>query len=479
MFTLNDVLHSNQGSITLVGAEALVGDVLFSAAQHDSRCCGTGDLYVAIKGAHVDGHSFIPDAARAGALGALCTTPYPDVPPCFYQLVVPDVIAALHATARVRARRQPETIKIGVTGSSGKTTTKEAIAAVLGTVAPTLKTFASYNNEIGYPLTLLRLAPEDRFAVLEMGAERVGELRALCETIACPDWSVITTIGAAHLNYFGSIEQIAIAKSELVQVLSPDGIAFLNYDHPAVCNMAEKTKARVITYGRGQGATVRGSELEGDALFGYRFRLQVEHQEVYVHLRLPGEHGVTTALAAAAVGYAAGVSLSLIREALESLVPAKGRGRVKVAAGPNGSTLIDDTYNSNRQAVVSITRAMRDTALPLGGKRWAVLGELLGLGELSQQEHYETGKALASNIDCLVAIGDHARYFVEGAVYAGMPVHQTHYFPANIDNPADVEKGKLAVVELLKQQVTEHDLVLVKGSRDMRMETLVAMFESI
>jgi UDP-N-acetylmuramoyl-tripeptide--D-alanyl-D-alanine ligase len=479
MFTLNDILHSNQGSITLVGAEEPVADVLFFTAQHDSRCCGTGDLYVAIKGTHVDGHSFIPAAARAGALAALCVEPHPNVPSGFYQLVVPDVVAALHATAYARVLRQPATIKIGVTGSSGKTTAKEAIAAVLSTVAPTLKTFASYNTEIGYPLTLLRLAPEDQYAVLEMGAERVGELQALCETIARPDWSVITTVGAAHLKYFGSLERIAIAKSELVQVLSPDGMAFLNYDDPAVYAMAAKTKARVITYGCGEGATVRGSELQGDALFGYRFLLQIGHQRVYVQLHLPGEHGVTIALAAAAVGYAAGVPLSLIQGALETLVPPEGRGRVKIAAGPNRSTLIDDTYNSIRQAVISITRAMHRTTLPLDGKRWAVLGELLEQGELSQQEHYETGKALAGNVDCLVAIGDQARYFIEGAVSAGMPVQQTHYFPVNVDNSADIEKGKQAVAELLKQQVTEHDLVLIKGSHGMHMETLVAMLESL
>jgi UDP-N-acetylmuramoyl-tripeptide--D-alanyl-D-alanine ligase len=243
--------------------------------------------------------------------------------------------------------------------------------------------------------------------------------------------------------------------------------------------MAAKTKARVITYGRGEGATVRGSELEGNALFGYRFLLQIADQHASVQLHLPGEHGVTTALAAAAVGYAAGIPLPLIQGALETLVPPNGRGRVKIAAGPNGSTLIDDTYNSIRQAVISITTAMHRTTLPPDGKRWAVLGELLEQGELSQQEHYETGKALTGTVDCLVAIGDHARYFIEGAIHAGMPAQQTHYFPVNTDNSADVEKGKQAVVELLKQRVTEHDLVLIKGSHGMHMETLLAMLESI
>jgi UDP-N-acetylmuramoyl-tripeptide--D-alanyl-D-alanine ligase len=430
---------------------------------------------MAVKGNRVDGHSFIPDVIRAGAAGVLCTQPHPDAPSDFLQFVVPDVVKAAQATARVRVQRQPQTLKIGITGSSGKTTTKEAIAAVLSRVAPTLKTHASYNNEIGYPLTLLRLEAEQRYAVLEMGAEAIGELRGLCDAVAPPDWSLITTVGAAHLKQFGSRENVAIAKSELVQVLSKEGIALLNYDDPAVRAMNEKTKARVIYYGRDPKADISATTLEEFGLLGTRITLHIEGQEIQVQLALPGMHGVTTALAAAAVGYVAGVPFPDIRDALEALKPARGRGEVKPGVGPNGSTVIDDTYNSIRQAIIAMTQALRTTPLPSTGKRWVVLGELLEQGEYSLEEHYASGKAL-STCDYLVAIGDYARYFVIGAQEAGMPAEHIYYFEANPAQGAAVEEAKRAAAELLHQKVKGEDLVLIKGSRGMYMETMLSMF---
>src|SRR5438445_8805270 len=256
MFTLNDILQGNEGAVHLHGPSSPDPEQVFPAAQHDSRQVGRGDLFVAIKGKHVDAHSFIPAVAQAGAGAALCTELSSESPPEFLQIVVPDVVQALHATARVRTQRQQNTTLIGITGSNGKTSTKEAVAAVLSHKAPTLKTQASYNNEIGYPLTLLRLEPQHRYAVLEMGAQWVGELKWLCETVARPDWSLITNVGAAHLEYFGSQERVVIAKSELVQVLPPDGIAILNIDDPNVRGMQEKTAARVLFYGLNEAAEV-------------------------------------------------------------------------------------------------------------------------------------------------------------------------------------------------------------------------------
>src|SRR5581483_9704887 len=203
MFTLDDILQGNTNGVRIHSNAPSDPQLVFRSAHHDSRQIEPGDLFIAIKGAKVDGHRFIHAVARAGALGALCTEPAEDVPPGFLQIIVPDVVAALHATARVRTARQQNTTLIGITGSNGKTSTKEAVAAVLSRKAPTLKTQASYNNEIGYPLTLLRLEPQHRYAVLEMGAQRVGELAWLC-TIATPNWSLITTVGSSHLEYFGS-----------------------------------------------------------------------------------------------------------------------------------------------------------------------------------------------------------------------------------------------------------------------------------
>ncbi|EFH80534.1 UDP-N-acetylmuramoyl-tripeptide--D-alanyl-D-alanine ligase [Ktedonobacter racemifer] len=476
MFTLQDVIAGSQELLSMHGSLADPGHLLFQCAQHDSRQYERDDLFVAITGARVDGHRFIPAIARAGGAGALCTTLSEDVPAGFLQLVVPDVVKALQATARVRVQRQPETLKIGITGSSGKTTTKEAIAAVLGRVAPTLKTYASYNNELGYPLTLLRLEAEHRYAVLEMGAEWVGELRGLCETIACPDWSVITTVGAAHLKHFGSLANVAIAKSELVQVLSPEGIAFLNYDDPVVRAMKEKTRARVIYYGQGDGAAVRALHVEERGLLGSRFTLRIEDEDVPVQLRLPGTHGITTALAAAAVGSAANIPLESIRESLEALSPVQGRGVVKGGAGPNGSTLIDDTYNAIRHSIIAMAQAMQATTIAPQGKRWVVLGELFEQGEHTRDEHLASGLGLAGKVDYLVVLGDNARYYMEGALQAGMPRKAIYHFSVDTTKSTDVEEGKRAIASLLKEKVTPDDLLLIKGSRQMRMETMLSMF---
>ena len=473
MFTLNDILQGNDDTVRLQGASSADIEQVFPAAQHDSRQVRQGDLFIAIKGEHVDGHSFIPAAAQAGAGAVLCTEPSAEAPPEFLQIVVPDVVQALHATARVRTQRQQNTTLIGITGSNGKTSTKDAAASVLSRKAPTLKTYASYNSEIGYPLTLLRLEPGHRYAVLEMGAQWVGELTWLCNTIARPNWAILTNVGAAHLEYFGSQERVAIAKSELVQALPAEGIAILNYDDSNVRSMSEKTQARVLYYGLGEGAHVRGSNISGDTLRGRHFTLSYQDQQVDIQLRLPGEHGVTIALAAAAAGCAAEMSLQDICMALEALSPARGRGEIK--PGPNGSTLIDDTYNANRQSIIAITQAMRATHLVDGARRWAVLGDIFELGRYARVEHRLSGEALAGVVDYLVAVGDEARYYVEGAIRASMPAENVYYFDADIENAPELEDAKHAAADLLKKEVKSDDLVLLKGSRGMHMETMLDM----
>jgi UDP-N-acetylmuramoyl-tripeptide--D-alanyl-D-alanine ligase len=473
MFTLNDVLQGNTDTFSLAGDKTPAPAMIFRAAHHDSRQIGAGDLYIALKGANVDGHSFIPAAARAGALGALCTEPASDVPSDFLQILVPDVVAALHATARVRAQRQEHTTLIGITGSNGKTSTKEAVAAVLGRIAPTLKTQASYNNEIGYPLTLLRLEPQHRYAVLEMGAQWVGELAWLCRTIASPNWSIVTNVGASHLEFFKSQERVTIAKTELVQALAADGIAILNYDDANVRGMGQQTQARVLYYGTDAAAEVRADAIGGNTLFGHSFTLHYHGQQRQVQLHMPGEHGIAIALAAAATGCAAEMALDEIALALEALAPAKGRGEIK--PGPGGSTIIDDTYNANRQSILAITDTMRATPLAEGGKRWAVIGDIFELGPFARAEHHASGVALAGNVDYLVALGDKARFYVEGALAAGMPEKNAYYFCADVENADELEAAKRAVADLLIHEVHGDDLVLIKGSRGMRMETILNM----
>ena len=484
MFTLSDIMQANEGKFRIQSSLPLEPKLLFQAAHHDSRQIEAGDLFVALKGARVDGHSFLSAVARAGALGALCTEPSSDVPEQFVQIIVPSVVEALQATARVRAQRQKNTIFIGITGSNGKTSTKDAVAVVLSRRAATLKTQASYNNEIGYPLTLLRLEAQHRYAVLEMGAQWVGELAGLCRTIMCPNWAIITNVGAAHLEFFGSPERVLLAKTELVQALTSEGIAILNYDDVNVRAMSAKTSARVLYYGCGKGAEVRAQDIGGDILFGHSFTLTYHGQRQHIQLRLPGEHGVTIALAAAAAGCAAELPLDEIGVALEQLRPTKGRGEIK--SGPRGSILIDDSYNANRQSILAIAKAMHEARNVVGeakgminqaptGRRWAVLGDIFELGVYAQAEHYATGEALAEKVDYLLAIGEQARYYVEGAIAAGMAQQHIYYFSADPENKTQLEEAKHAAADLLMQEVRSSDLILLKGSRSMRMETMLDM----
>lgn len=473
MFTLSDIMQGNEGRIWLQSMIPPDPELSFHSAHHDSRQIGPGDLFVAIKGERVDGHNFIPAVAQAGALAALCTEPAVDVPPHFLQFVVPNVIDALVATARVRARRQQHTTMIGITGSNGKTTTKEAVAAVLSQQAPTLKTYASYNNEVGLPLTLLRLESQHRYAVLEMGAEWVGELAWLCGIVR-PNWSIITNVGSAHLRTFGSAEHVAIAKSELVEALTPEGIAILNYDDIQVRAMSQKARACIVYYGMGNTAEVQGSDIGGNALYGHYFTLHYRDLQLPIQLQLPGKHGVYIALAAATAGFLAEVPPAGIRSALESLPSVKGRGEIK--QGPNGSTLIDDSYKANRQSIIADINMMKATPIPEGGKRWAILGDMLDLDKYAQDEHYAVGQALFGNVDYLIAIGDQARFYVEGAQDAGMPTEYIHFFAADVHNSSGLEAAKGAAANVLIRNVQSIDLLLLKGSNPLHMQTMLDMF---
>ncbi len=474
MFTLNDILQGNANNLRLLTTASVNPDQIFCEAHHDSRLLKAGDLFIARTGEATDGHAFIPHAAQAGAGAVLCKEPSESVPPEFLQIVVPDVLKALHATARTRAQRQEDTVFIGITGSNGKTSTKDAAATVLSQDAPTLKTFASYNHELGYPQTILRLEPQHKYAVLEMGAQWVGELTWLSESIARPDWSVITNVGAAHLALFGSQERVVQAKSELVQVLSSGGVAILNYDDLNVRGMGEKTKARRFFYGLNPEAHIFADEISGDSLKGLSFTLNYQYQQRRVEFHQPGRHSLMTALAAAAIGCVAEMHIDHICAALEKIKPSPGRCELK--SGPNGSALIDDTYNANRQSILASLQAIQESELGRKGKRWIVLGDIFELGEYARQEHFMSGEAVAGVADYLIAFGDKARFYVEGAIAAGMPSEQTYYFSADVGRLDELEAAKRAVADLLVHSVQREDLVLLKGSRGMRTETMLKMW---
>jgi UDP-N-acetylmuramoyl-tripeptide--D-alanyl-D-alanine ligase len=237
--------------------------------------------------------------------------------------------------------------------------------------------------------------------------------------------------------------------------------------------MGAKTRARKLYYGLSQEADVRGSDIQGEALLGLRFTFHYAGQHKRVQLHLPGVHGVMIALAAASAGCAAQMNIDEVCDALERLQPAKGRGEIK--PGPNGSTLIDDTYNANRQSIVAMIATMKTTKLSVSGKRWVVLGDIFELGQYAPEEHIACGKELVGTIDYLVAIGDQARFYVEGALRAGMHEKNIHYFRADVENITELESAKQAAANLLKREVHSEDLVLLKGSRGMRMETMLHM----
>lgn len=473
MFLLSDILQSNAGKIYVQSEVAPTSDIVFRSAQHDSRQVGPGDLFIAIKGERVDGHTFIPTVARAGAIGVLCSEPARDVPPDFLQCVVPSVGEALISLAHVRASRQQNTTMVAITGSNGKTTTKEAIAAVLENAAPTLKTYASYNNEIGLPLTLLRLEPTHRYAVLEMGAEWVGELTQLCNIVR-PHWSVVTNVGSAHLRTFGGPEGVARAKGELVEALDFDGIAILNYDDPVVRAMHSRTKARVLYYGIEDGAEVQAKDIEGDALRGYSFRVSYQDKSVPIQLQLSGRHGISVALAAASAGFLAGVAPEAMQKALGSLSVTPGRGEIQ--PGPNGSRLINDAFKANRQSLLAGIDVMYRTMLAEGGKRWAVLGDMLDLAQYATDEHYITGKELARKADYLVAIGDEARHYVAGAIDGGLPEEHIYFFEADPANTPQLNAAKQAAAELLLEKVQSNDILLLKASHPLYLGTMIESF---
>jgi UDP-N-acetylmuramoyl-tripeptide--D-alanyl-D-alanine ligase len=468
MFTGEELLAATAG--------AVVGGALpdvFPGAAIDSRQVHPGELFVAIRGETTDGHRYIAAAVERGAAAILCAQP--DAGAVEYgvpHVVVADPLAALQAVARERLARQPRTRVIAVAGSNGKTSVKEATGALLERLAPTLRTTGNLNTETGVPVSLLRLLPEHTYAVIEMGAQRVGEVAALCR-IAPPAIAVVTVVGPEHLEFFGGMAQVIQAEGEVVDALPPDGLAILNADDADVRGMASRTRARMLTYGRASDAAVRGVDVTGDTLTGLSFTLTYAGQQAAAQLHLPGAHAVSTALAAAAVALSCGMSLEEVAEALEALRPAKRRGEVK--AGVNGSVVIDDSYNSNRQSALAALETLRGAQLPAGARRWFVFGDMLELGDYSPAEHAALGPALAQGgIERVTLVGEDTRYTYEAALAAGYPATSITYFSASLDQPDVLLRAKQAAAALLGAEVAPGDLVLVKGSLGVGMDFVVA-----
>ncbi|TRW42768.1 UDP-N-acetylmuramoyl-tripeptide--D-alanyl-D-alanine ligase, partial [Georgenia yuyongxinii] len=403
------------------------GAVVDGEVVTDSRAAGPGDLFAAFAGEHADGHDYVARALAAGATGALVARA--DAAPDAQDrlVVVDDVAAALgtlarHVLALVRAARGPhdQLRVVAVTGSVGKTTTKDLLAHLLAPLGERIAPPGSFNNEIGLPLTVLRTRPTTATLVLEMGADRVGNLDYLT-SVAPPDVAVVLAVGRAHLGEFGGIENVAKAKSELVTGLAPQGTAVLNADDPRVAAMAPLAPARVVTFGRGPDASVRAQDVTLDDAGHARFTLTTPAGRAPVTLALVGEHHVTNALAAAAVALELGLPLADVAAALGTAGAASPH-RMDVRTRADGVRIVDDSYNANPDSMRAGLRALaglRGTD-PAATRRVAVLGEMLELGEDSAAEHTDLGAEVARlGVDLLVAVGAGTAPLAAGARAAG------------------------------------------------------------
>ncbi len=417
----------------------------------DSRQAGHGDLFVALPGDRRDGHEFILDALARGARGVLVREAPEALPAEAAVFVVPDTLAALQRLAAGRRdRRRPKVI--GVTGSVGKTTTKEIIAAVLGARYRVLKNEANYNNEIGLPLTLLGLTHRHQRAVLEMGMYALGEIRSLCE-IARPEVGVVTNVGPSHLERLGSLEAIAAAKAELPESLPPHGYAVLNADDPLVMTMAGRTRARLLTYGASADADVRGTDIASRGLEGVAFRLHWQGESVWVDTHLPGRHIVSNTLAAAAVALADGMPLAEVAVALgDAQVPL----RIQVHRGRNGCTILDDTYNASPASVA----AALDLLAEIPGRRIALLGDMAELGAAEREGHLAVGRRAAETADVIHVVGELSLLTADAAREGGHGA--VHHWPT-----------KEEAAEAVAADLRPDDVVLLKASRAMALETVL------
>jgi UDP-N-acetylmuramoyl-tripeptide--D-alanyl-D-alanine ligase len=424
-------------------------------AAVDSRLVEPGQVFFALPGERTDGHAFLADAIARHAGALIVTRPVPD-PSALGDVTIVRVADGLAALGALAAgwRKRFDPLVVGVTGSIAKTSAKEAIAAVLARRFRTLRSEGNQNNEIGLPLTVLRLGPEHQAAVLEMGMYVSGEIAELAR-IALPRIGVVTAVQPVHLSRIGSIEAIEAAKGELLEALPHDGAAVLNADDRIVRRMGRRTTARVVTYGFHDTADVTAETVESAGLAGMRFVLRVEGARQPVAIPTLGRLSVHNALAAAAVGRAAGVTLEEIAAGLATGWSAPHRAQL-VRAG--GVTLVDDSYNASPRSVVAALELL--SGLP--GRRGAVLGEMLELGEASEDGHRTVGEAAARAVDWLVVVGRDAAPIAEGALDAGMD-------PSRITTARDAD----AVLATLPPRLRTGDVVLIKASRGIGLDRLV------
>ena len=444
--TLEDVVAGTSGRVVSGNTTRAIEGVSI-----DTRTIKAGQMFVAIAGPNFDGHEFIAQAVEKGASAVMVHRDVP-APPGVGLVRVSETTQALKDLGR-HVRLQAAIPVAAVTGSAGKTTTKEMLAALLATRGEVLKTEGNLNNQYGLPLTLLRLTPQHRFAVLELGMSAAGELREL-SAIARPDVAIITMVAPVHLEFFKSVDAIADAKAEILEGLGPDGAAVLNWEDPRVRARGEKRKGKVIWFGRDRACDVSAENWRG-TVHGMRFDLRIGGKSLDVALPLPGPHFLLNFLAAAAAAHRMGIAPEAIAEAATHIKAAKSRGEVTRLA--KGVTLLDDSYNSNPFAVDAAVIAL---GMAAQGRRVVYLGDMLELGPSGPDLHRETGGKLKDKADVAVGVGALGRLIADGARAAG--VTEVHEFP-------DSTAAAAGVMGIVK----EGDAVLVKGSRGARMERVV------
>jgi len=434
-----------------VGGTAHGEATVTGGAFIDTRTPEPDGLFVALVGEHVDGHDFVEQAIAAGAVAALASRPT-RVP----TVVVDDVVTALGRLARHVHDALTGLTTYALTGSQGKTGTKDYLAAILEGDGPTVATRGNFNNEIGVPLTVLRAAPETKHLVLEMGARGVGHIAYLCR-LAPPDIAAVVNVGTAHIGEFGSREAIAEAKGEIVESLTAEGTAVLNADDQLVAAMASRTIGKVVTFG--DGGNLRARDVSTDDLDRPSFDLQWRGSGATVHLAQIGRHQIENALAAAAMALVKGLDLDAVVDGLTDARP-PSRWRMELHERADGTAVINDAYNANPESMAAALAVLHGIRGRAGRRTIAVLGEMLELGEVAVSAHRSVGDdAAAAEVDVLLTLGDMAAHMAAAATeHRGW------------QGEAIVTAGRAEAVEWLRQNVSAGDVVLVKASRGAALE---------
>lgn len=457
IFSLEDVLKATSGTLISGAPERT-----FYGITTDSRQVFKGNLFVALKGEKFDGHDFIAKAIEQGAAGVLvhdeAQINQDLVDKTVTLIKVADTLLALGDLAHEWRKRFSIPV-IGLTGSSGKTTTKEMLAAIIGRKKNILKTEGNLNNLIGLPQTIFRLTREHELVILEMGTNTRGEIKRLTQ-IAMPDVGLITNIGPAHLAGFGSLDVVREEKNDLFLNMSPLGVAIINLDDEAVTTAAERWNGRKITFGMSPNADVTVNDIEKNGVKGVRFNLVAGGSTQKMEMKIAGLHHVYNAMAAAATAYGVGIDIKTIAEGLAAFRPFSGR--MEIIRLHNGAFLLDDSYNANPSSVREALLTLKD--LKGHHNSYVFLGDMLELGEKADEMHRKIGMLIATiGVNVLFLQGDFSKVTAAGAMEGGLS-------PQNIFFLSDNEKG----IVYLKQYLKKGDWILVKGSRRMKMEKIAA-----